>query len=47
MKIDLNSSEEFQTLTQYNNDLELGDAEIECGDFITADDLKIEANNWT
>ncbi len=43
MGIDYQATEQPQTLAQYNEDLEAGDAEIERGDFITAEDLKIEA----
>ena len=35
-----------QTLEQYNADLEEGDAEIEKGNFISADQLKAEASKW-
>jgi predicted transcriptional regulator len=38
--------DEPQTLEEYNQDLEKGIAEIEAGDFITAEDLKIESKNW-
>jgi hypothetical protein len=46
MGIDFQATEKPQTLTQYNNDLLKGDAEIEQGNFITAEDLKIEARKW-
>jgi hypothetical protein len=46
MGIDFQATEKPQTLAQYNKDLEGGDAEIERGDFITAEDLKIEARKW-
>jgi hypothetical protein len=46
MGIDFQATEKPQTLTQYNKDLEKGDAEIERGDFLTAEDLKIEARKW-
>ena len=46
MKIRFYTIEKLQTLTQYNKDLEKGDTEIEAGEFITATDLKREANNW-
>jgi len=36
----------LQTIAQYNEDVKVGDAEIERGDFITAEDLKIEVNKW-
>jgi hypothetical protein len=44
--IGFQATERPQTVTQYNNDLAGGDAEIESGDFITAEDLKIEARKW-
>jgi hypothetical protein len=46
MDISFRATEQPQTLAQYNEDLESGDAEIERGDFITAEDLKIEARKW-
>jgi hypothetical protein len=46
MGIDFQATEKPQTLAQYNEDLEGGDAEIERGDFKTAEDLKIEARKW-
>jgi hypothetical protein len=46
MGIDFQATENPQTLAQYNKDLEAGDVEIERGDFITAEDLKIEARKW-
>jgi hypothetical protein len=46
MGIGFQATEKPQTLKQYNNDLESGDAEIESGNFITAEDLKIEARKW-
>jgi hypothetical protein len=44
--IGFQATERPQTLAQYNDDLEAGNAEIERGDFITAEDLKIEARKW-
>lgn len=38
--------EKPQTLAQYNQDLEIGNEEIERGEFTTADDLKAEASTW-
>ncbi|KIA94280.1 hypothetical protein OC25_10145 [Pedobacter kyungheensis] len=35
-----------QTLEQYNADLDEGNAEIEKGNFISADQLKTEAGKW-
>jgi hypothetical protein len=46
MGIGFQATEKPQTLAQYNEDLEAGDAEIEHGNFITARDLKIEARKW-
>lgn len=46
MKIDFQATEKPQTLEEYNNDLETGDAEIDNGDFITAQDLKAQARKW-
>jgi hypothetical protein len=46
MSIDFQATEKPQTLAQYNKDIESGNAEIERGNFITAEDLKIEARKW-
>ena len=46
MEIGFQATEKPQTSAQYNEDLEIGNAEIERGDFITAEDLKIEAHKW-
>ena len=46
MHIGFQTSEKPQTLTQYNQDLEKGESEIENGDFSTAQDFKDEANKW-
>jgi hypothetical protein len=46
MGIGYHASEQPQTLAQYNEDLEGGDAEIERGDFKSAEDLKAEARKW-
>jgi hypothetical protein len=46
MGIAYHALEKPQTLDEYNEDLLAGDAEIECGDFKTAEGLKIEANKW-
>jgi len=46
MAIDFKATEKPQTIAQYNKDLSDGDAEIERGDFITAEDLKIEVRKW-
>lgn len=46
MGIAFKTSEKPQTLDEYNQDLEEGNAEIEKGDYITAADLKREASKW-
>ncbi|MFC0518631.1 hypothetical protein ACFFGT_30735 [Mucilaginibacter angelicae] len=46
MKIDFQATEKPQTIEEYNQDLETGDAEIDRGNFITAEDLKIQARKW-
>jgi hypothetical protein len=46
MAIGYQALEKPQTLEQYNEDLLAGDAEIEHGDFKTAEDLKIETCKW-
>jgi flagella basal body P-ring formation protein FlgA len=46
MGISFQATEKPQTLVQYNDDLVGGNTEIERGDSITADDLKIEARKW-
>lgn len=46
MSIDFQATEGPQTSEQYNEDLEDGNAEIELGDFITVEDLKIEGLKW-
>lgn len=46
MGIGYHTSEKSQTLAEYNQDLEAGNAEVEKGDFITATDLKKEADKW-
>lgn len=46
MHIGFQTTEKPQTHSQYNKDLEKGDAEIERGDFTTVTDLKKEAGNW-
>ena len=43
MGIGYQALEKPQTLEQYDDDLLAGDAEIENGDFKTAEDFKIEA----
>jgi len=46
MGIGFRAMEKSQALAQYNQDLEAGDAEIERGDFKTADELETEARKW-
>jgi flagella basal body P-ring formation protein FlgA len=46
MGIAFQATETPQTIAQYNEDLAAGNAEIERGDMITAEDLKIEARKW-
>lgn len=46
MGIGFHASERPQTLAEYNEDLELGDAEIERGEYITSEDLKAEMRKW-
>jgi len=46
MNIGFQTTEKPQTIAQYNKDLEKGDREIEEGEFITATDLKAEADKW-
>lgn len=46
MKIDFQATEKPQTIEEYNNDLEAGDAEISNGSFITAEELKAQARKW-
>lgn len=46
MGIGYHTAEKPQTLDEYNNDLEAGNAEIEKGNFITNDQLKKEIKSW-
>lgn len=46
MGIGYQEHEKPRTLEQYNEDLAAGDAEIERGEFKTAEDLKVEARKW-
>jgi hypothetical protein len=46
MGIGYHTAEKAQTLDEYNNDLEAGNAEIEKGNFITNDQLKKEIKSW-
>lgn len=46
MNIRFHTSESPQTITQYNNDLEEGNKEIEGGEFTSAIDLRTESKKW-
>jgi hypothetical protein len=46
MGIGFHTAEKPQTLDEYNNDLESGNAEIEKGNFTTNDQLKKEMKSW-
>jgi hypothetical protein len=46
MGIGYHTVEKPQTLDEYNNDLEAGNAEIEKGNFVTNDQLKKEIKSW-
>jgi hypothetical protein len=46
MGIAFHTSEKAQSLEEYNQDLEAGNAEIERGEFTTAADLKKQASKW-
>lgn len=46
MGIGYRTVEKPQTLEEYNNDIEAGDAEIENGSFMTNDQLKKEIKSW-
>ena len=46
MGISFQTVERRQTLEEYNQDLEAGDAEIERGEYITATDLKAQIKKW-
>ncbi len=45
MGVEYHTSER-QSLEEYNQEIEGAEAEIERGDFITAEDLKKEARSW-
>lgn len=44
--IDFETTERRQTIDEYNEDLEQGEAEIERGEFITAEELRKEMLKW-
>ncbi|WP_153797747.1 hypothetical protein [Foetidibacter luteolus] len=46
MGIEFQTSEQRQSIDEYNKELEEGDAEIERGEFILAEDLKKEIHSW-
>lgn len=46
MGIGFHTTEKPQTLDEYNDDLEAGNAEIERGNFTTNDELKKEMKSW-
>jgi hypothetical protein len=46
MGIGYHTAEKPQTLDEYNDDLEAGNAEIEKGNFMTNDQLKKEMKSW-
>ncbi len=46
MGIRFHTSERAQTLEEYNKDLAEGDAEIDRGEYVTAEALKAEITTW-
>jgi hypothetical protein len=46
MGIGYHTVEKAQTIDEYNNDLEAGNAEIEKGKYMTNDQLKKEIKSW-
>jgi hypothetical protein len=46
MGIGYHTAEKPQTLDEYNNDRDSGNAEIEQGNFITNDQLKKDMKSW-
>ncbi|TFF39675.1 hypothetical protein [Mucilaginibacter psychrotolerans] len=46
MHIGFDTQEKRQTIEEYNEDLELGDAEIKRGEFLTVDQLRAKADKW-
>ena len=46
MNISFNTMEKRQTIEEYNLDIAEAEAEIERGEYITAEDLKNEARSW-
>lgn len=45
-RISFHTTEHPQTVEEYNKDLKIGNSEIDAGDFITAYNLKQEAEKW-
>jgi hypothetical protein len=46
MGIGFQTAEKPQTLEEYNEDLEEGEAEVEKGNFVTNEQLKNEIKSW-
>jgi len=46
MGIGFHATEPRQTIAEYNDELESANSRIEAGNFITAEDLKIESRKW-
>lgn len=46
MGIGYHTAEKPQTIDEYNNDLEAGNADIEKGNFMTNDQLKKQIKSW-
>ncbi|MGN6532646.1 MAG: hypothetical protein ACTHK0_12960 [Ginsengibacter sp.] len=46
LHVEFKTSDEKQTIEEYNKELEDSDAEIENGNFITMDDLLKEMETW-
>jgi len=46
MNINFNTTEKRQTVEEYNREIAEAEAEIERGEYVTAEDLKKEALRW-
>lgn len=46
MNINFNTAEKRQTIEEYNLEIAEAEAEIERGEYITAEDLKKEVRSW-
>lgn len=46
MNIGFKTGENVQTLEEYNFEISEGEAEIERGEYVTADQLKKESSSW-